>query len=129
MNPVLAHRLVVVVITPHNGYLTINQTLFEKSLSDQELAREHTRVNDVKMEGRTVLAISQGSSEKSVEIPFRADIKVDMAYIKPGRSGTIHVGDVNLMITYYDIQAGRQYSKGDIGACQSGLRVLRTHAH
>jgi len=104
-------KLVVVVITPHNGYLIINQTSFEKSLSDQELAREHIRVNDVKMEGRTVLAISQGSNEKSVEIPFRADIKVDMDYFKPGRSGAIHVGDANLMITYYDVQAGCQYSR------------------
>ena len=34
-----------------------------------------------------------------------------MDYIKPGRSGAIHVGDVNLMMTYYDIQADRQYSK------------------
>lgn len=28
-------KLVVVVITPHNGYLTINQTSFEKSMLDE----------------------------------------------------------------------------------------------
>lgn len=104
-------KLVVVVITPHNGYLTINQTSFEKSMPDEQLAREHIRVNGVRMEERTVLAISQGSNEKSVEIPFKADIKVDMDCLKPGRSGTIYVGDLSLLVTYHDIQAGRQYSK------------------
>ncbi|MEM3018036.1 MAG: hypothetical protein QXO25_04060 [Candidatus Bathyarchaeia archaeon] len=104
-------KLVVVVITPHNGYVTVNQTSFSRDVSGETLARENIQVAALKMEDRTVLAISQGSNEKSVEIPFRVDVKVGMDYIRPGRRDIIHVGDVRLQITYHDIQAGRQYSR------------------
>jgi hypothetical protein len=105
--------LVVVIVTPHDGYGTVNQTSFELIIDDytaEFLDQRLLKLNNVKMYGEFIFAVSAGSSQATLHIPFSCDVMLYPKWKAEGTGGSFTLGIVGITVTYYDVQASRTYT-------------------
>lgn|GEM_PF-5494332 len=93
----------VVVITPHSGYATVNQTDFVLYNSSLQVFMKQT---ELQLLGTYVMPVGPGSSEQSFNLAFNANIFPVVGYLESrnmtGLSGVF--GSVGLAVTYHDEQ-------------------------
>jgi hypothetical protein len=103
--------LTVVVISPHNGYATINETGFRADNSSEYLDKHALKRDDIKLSGRYILAVQEGSFEKNVDLYFWSIIFLNNTYltIRNIIGADFYVGSLELTIIFHDIQLGQYY--------------------
>jgi len=105
-------NLTVTVITPHNGYVTIDQSSFnlskDKYLLDL-LDEERLESNNVKIVKPYPITVQQGTSEKVVEITFTGYVAFKMEEFRFHKGGRLEFGDIMVLITFFDVQSNRSY--------------------
>jgi len=90
----------VIIVTPHNGYATVNQTYFK--FNGNPAFDNHT---DITLLGDYIMAVS-GTSEQSFELTFDCAIYPSLTYFHQGNITGIEtvIGAVGLEIIYHDVQ-------------------------
>lgn len=96
----------VVIISPHYGYATINQSYFkvyEQPLTMSILSQSNLRSDFVRMQAEPILSVVPGAFEDNLELHFLAGVVFSNA-IALGATIRVPIGGIGIMITFYDVQ-------------------------
>jgi len=106
-------ELVVVIVTPHNGYAFVNQTffrLYNDSYTKDFLDQSLLSYNSIMMYRELIFAVPQGSLQTTLRVRFLCDVVLAWEHLQPGRGGSFPLGEVGLSITFRDVQAKKTHS-------------------
>jgi len=96
----------VVVISPHYGYATINQSYFnvyEQPITMSILSQSNLRSDIVRMQAEPILSVVPGAFEGNLELHFLS-VVVFSSNIARGALIDVPIGAIGITITFYDVQ-------------------------
>ncbi len=105
--------LVVVIVTPHNGYAFVNQTFFKLTNDSNALELLDSRLLDytrVTIYRELIFAVPAGSFFTTLRIPFDVTVHLALEWLQPGKGGSFVLGSVGIKVTFYDAQQRSTYS-------------------
>jgi len=94
----------VVIISPHSGFATVNQTFF-RLYSDSPFMNQ----SRVILLGSYIMSVTPGSSERTFDLHFSANIYPSFGYFESRNMTGINttLGSVGLVIIYHDVQLNK----------------------
>ena len=95
----------VVIITPHYGYATVNQTYFKPyNLSQNKFLDPQYLHSDLAiMWDNYILSVAPGAFERKLQLHFSANI-YPVRGLQPGTGFGTHIGVIGVWIVFYDAQ-------------------------
>jgi len=103
--------LVVVIVTPHNGYAFVNRTfftIFRDSYTEDLL--DPRSLSDVAMYRECIFAVPAGSLQITLKILFYCDVGLKANRMMPGYSGMFYLGEIGLRVVFHDVQTDKFHS-------------------
>lgn len=108
-------KLLVVVVTPHNGYAFVNETSFTLS-PDPDMTLPYLDPNAltdnrVDMYHELIFAVPAGSYQTTLEVSFWCDVWLSWEWKQLGHGADFPLGVVSMSVTFFDAQSNAMYTK------------------